>query len=163
MSSGDPIDHLGPRNVLHLPRPLFNLLLRSNFEDLSDFEVIASSPSPSLRFVRETVADSSMPEGGVAKSHVRGLNAYDRHKKFMKDYGDHCRSVGRGERFRGAEAVRDPEEQIAEASSQSANSNFELGRENNTSDWRQKAYSKLGKCPHRSDSLWRLPYFSLDR
>ncbi|OAY63198.1 hypothetical protein ACMD2_20595 [Ananas comosus] len=40
MSSGDPIDHLGPRNVLHLPRPLFDLLLRSNFEDLSDFEVI---------------------------------------------------------------------------------------------------------------------------
>ncbi|OAY65868.1 Protein TIC110, chloroplastic, partial [Ananas comosus] len=39
MSSGDPIDNLGPRNVLHLPRPLFNLLLRSNFEDLSDFEI----------------------------------------------------------------------------------------------------------------------------
>nr|CAD1835504.1 unnamed protein product [Ananas comosus var. bracteatus] len=28
--------------------------------------------------------------------------------------GDHCRSVGRGERFRGAEAVRDPVEQITE-------------------------------------------------
>ncbi|OAY72827.1 hypothetical protein ACMD2_26712 [Ananas comosus] len=40
MSSGDPIDHLGLRNVLHLPRPLFDLLLRSNFEDLSDFEVV---------------------------------------------------------------------------------------------------------------------------